>query len=40
VQAQTIDTGILGTVSDASGAVVVGATVTISQPATGFARSI
>jgi hypothetical protein len=30
--AQTLDTGILGTVSDPSGAVVAGASVTITLP--------
>ena len=38
--AQTIDTAILGVVSDPTGAVVVGAEVTILQPATGFARTL
>src|SRR4030095_6085904 len=35
---QSFDTGILGTVSDSSGAVVVGAAITITQPATGTVR--
>src|SRR5690242_16588899 len=39
-RAQTLDTGILGTVSDPTGAVVTGATVTITLPATGQTRSI
>ena len=34
--AQTLDTGILGVVTDPGGAVVTSATVTITQPATGF----
>jgi len=38
--AQTLDTGILGTVTDSSGAVVVGAAVTITQPATGYTRTV
>ncbi len=38
--AQTLDTGILGNVTDPSGAVVAGAAITISQPATGLARSV
>lgn len=36
--AQTIDTAILGIVSDSSGAVVAGAAVTITQTATGIKR--
>src|SRR6478672_8590751 len=39
-QAQTLDTGILGTITDPTGAVVAGATVTITLPATGQTRSI
>ena len=35
---QSFDTGILGTVSDSSGAIVVGAAITITQPATGTVR--
>ena len=35
VLAQTLDTAILGVVTDPSGAVVPGASVTITQPATG-----
>ncbi|HYM13664.1 MAG TPA: carboxypeptidase-like regulatory domain-containing protein, partial [Bryobacterales bacterium] len=38
--AQTIDTGILGNVTDATGAVVANAAVTITQPATGLARTV
>jgi outer membrane receptor protein involved in Fe transport len=37
--AQTIDTAILGTVADASGAVVPGATVTVLSSATGVAKA-
>ncbi|MEX2263138.1 MAG: TonB-dependent receptor [Bryobacteraceae bacterium] len=36
--AQTADTAILGTVTDPAGAVVVGATVTATQPETGVSR--
>jgi hypothetical protein len=36
--AQTIDTGILGSVTDPSGAVITGATVSITQTATGVKR--
>ncbi|HEY3233155.1 MAG TPA: hypothetical protein VGJ84_00470, partial [Polyangiaceae bacterium] len=38
ILAQTLDTGILGTVTDEQGTVVPGATVTFTQPATGFTR--
>src|SRR5689334_10123915 len=38
--AQTIDTGILGTVSDSTGAVVAHASVTISQRETGLTRTV
>ncbi len=37
---QSVDTGFLGTATDASGAVLPGATVTISSPATGLNRSV
>src|SRR5438309_2707047 len=37
--AQTLDTGILGTVTDPTGAVVVGATVTITQATTGVSKA-
>jgi hypothetical protein len=37
---QTLDTAILGTVADPSGAVVVDASVTIIHPATGFNRTV
>src|SRR4051812_39429006 len=38
--AQTLDTGILGTVSDPAGGLIAGATITINNPAIGFARAI
>src|SRR5215813_7753061 len=37
--AQTLDTGILGTITDATGATVAGAQVTITQTATGVKRT-
>jgi hypothetical protein len=37
---QTLDTGILGTVSDPQGASISGAEVTISNPATGVSRGV
>ena len=40
LSAQTTDTGILGTVADSTGAVVAGATVSITQPATGQTRAV
>src|SRR5205823_13946738 len=38
--AQSFDTGILGTITDSSGALVAGAAVTIAQPATGTVRTV
>jgi outer membrane receptor protein involved in Fe transport len=38
--AQTLDTGILGTVTDPNGAVIPGASVTISEPETGLVRTV
>ena len=38
--AQTLDTAILGVVTDPSGAVVPGASVTITQPATGRTNTV
>ncbi|MGH9629372.1 MAG: carboxypeptidase-like regulatory domain-containing protein, partial [Bryobacteraceae bacterium] len=38
--AQTIDTGILGTVADSGGGMIAGARVTIEQPATGLVREV
>ncbi|MCL4854416.1 MAG: carboxypeptidase regulatory-like domain-containing protein, partial [Bryobacteraceae bacterium] len=40
IGAQTIDTGILGTVSDSASGRMAGAVVTITQPQTGLTRSI
>jgi len=40
VPAQTLDTAILGVVTDPSGAAVPAAEVTITQPATGFSQKI
>lgn len=37
--AQTADTAILGTITDSAGAVVPGATVTVSEGSTGFSRT-
>ncbi|PYV11573.1 MAG: hypothetical protein DMG07_18880, partial [Acidobacteria bacterium] len=39
LKAQTLDTAILGTVTDSTGGLVPGASMTVSQPATGFVRS-
>jgi hypothetical protein len=39
LRAQTVDTAIIGTVTDNSGAVISGATVTITSVATGIAKS-
>ncbi len=38
--AQSLDTGILGTVTDPAGAVITGAEVTITQPSTGLTRAV
>jgi hypothetical protein len=38
--AQTADTAILGTISDSAGAVLPGATVTVSEASTGFSRTV
>src|SRR5450631_4412193 len=38
--AQTLDTGILGAVTDPAAAVVAGANITITNKATGLARTI
>ena len=40
VWAQSADTGILGTVADASGAVIPGSTVTITNSSTGVVQSV
>ncbi len=40
LSAQTVDTGILGTVADSTGASVAGAAITVTQPATGLARTV
>ena len=40
LEAQSIDTGILGTVMDGSGAVVPGSTITITSNATGIVQSV
>lgn len=39
LHAQTLDTGILGTITDPTGAAVAGATVTITQTGTGIKRT-
>ena len=38
VNAQTLDTGILGLITDPSGAVIAGASVTVTNTATGVRR--
>jgi hypothetical protein len=38
LRAQTVDTAIIGTVSDSTGAVIPGAQVTVSSPATGIEK--
>jgi outer membrane receptor protein involved in Fe transport len=38
--AQSVDTGILGTVTDQSGSVIAGSTVTVTSAATGFNKSL
>src|SRR5437762_4839157 len=38
--AQSVDTGILGNVSDSTGAVIAGAAVTVTQPATGTSHNV
>ncbi len=40
VNGQSLDTGILGTIVDPAGAVLTVASVTVTQPATGFTRTI
>ncbi|HMI50912.1 MAG TPA: TonB-dependent receptor [Candidatus Saccharimonadales bacterium] len=40
IQAQTVDTAVLGTVTDPGGAAISGATVVITQPSTGFSRTV
>ncbi len=40
VLGQTADTAVLGTITDASGAIVPQVTVEIKQPATGFSRTV
>jgi hypothetical protein len=40
VKSQSLDTGILGTVSDPSGAAIAAVTVTITQTATGVAHTV
>ena len=39
MSAQTVDTGILGTVTDSGGAVIPKATITITQPASGLTHT-
>src|SRR5579875_1634004 len=38
--AQTVDTAIVGTVTEPTGGVIPGATVTIQEPSTGFFRTV
>lgn len=38
--AQTVDTAIVGTITEATGGVIPGATVTIQEPSTGFFRTV
>ncbi len=40
LRSQTLDTGILGTVADSTGATIAGVSVTITQPATGAGRTV
>src|SRR5438552_3949073 len=40
VWSQSFDTGILGTITDPSGAVIAGAGIIIKQPATGTVRTV
>ncbi len=40
VLAQSVDTGILGTVSDSSGAVIPGSSITVTSVATGVAQTV
>ena len=40
LSAQSLDTGILGTTTDPTGAAISGASITITQPATGFTRTV
>ena len=39
LSAQTVDTAIVGTVADSTGAVISGATVTVSSPTTGIEKN-
>jgi len=40
ISAQSLDTGLLGIITDPGGAVITGAAVTITQPETGFTRTV
>jgi len=40
LRSQTLDTGILGTIVDPSGATIAGVSLTIIQPATGVRRTV